>query len=86
MSVAAKGAYSAATAVVGGLYTGANKVVETVDGNTAELEQLQSELALLSDKLGSLDARRSKASIRLITPREGSIWCPYVCLSVGVCV
>ncbi len=49
-------------------------MVETVDGNTAELEQLQSELALLSDKLGAIDAKRSKASLRLITPREGCIW------------
>jgi hypothetical protein len=49
-------------------------VVETVDGSTAELEHLQSELALLSDKLGAIDAKRSKASLKLITPREGSIW------------
>ena len=74
VSVAATSALTAASAVGRGLYMGANSVVETVDENTAELEQLQSELSLLSDKLGAIDAQRSNASIRLTTPHEGSVW------------
>jgi hypothetical protein len=72
--VATKGAMTAASAVGRGLYNSANTVVETVDENTAELDQLQSELSHLSDRLGAIDAKRSGASLRLITPHEGTIW------------
>ena len=41
VTLAAKGAYTAASSLAAGLYTGANTVVETLDEKTAEMEHLQ---------------------------------------------
>ncbi|EKX35745.1 hypothetical protein GUITHDRAFT_118129 [Guillardia theta CCMP2712] len=73
-SMVATGAYRIASTVATGVYHGANVLVETVDEHKDELGRLQSELSELSDRLGAIDAKRTNATLKIVSPCEGSTW------------
>jgi len=74
VSTAVSGVAAASKLVYSGMHTSANVLIETVDENAASLDALQAELAELSDRLGAVEARRTRATLRLLAPCEGSVW------------
>jgi len=74
VSTAVSGVATATKLVYSGVHTSANVLVETVDENASSLETLQAELAALSDRLGAVEAKRTRATLKMITPSDGSVW------------